>query len=169
MIARPAERIPPPYGALEAYSSRRYSWVLMPNGNKSIGDSIKEVLLTHLGVTSESLHRIKLGRGAVGKITVIAVAALIAIGAVGLKLSNAGFILAVVAILGIVALSGLACILYVIIKQPEMAVLEGAELVLYKQITLGVKGQPSLLPQTPVPETSIVPESESSPRQGGDV
>ena len=135
---------------------------------KSVSDTVKEVVLSQLGVTSESLHKIKLGRGAVGKITVITAAALIAIGGVGLKLSDVGALPILVAIgaLVLIALAGLGCVLYVITKQPEIAVLEGAELVLYKQITLGVKGHPVLSPPTPVAETPNLPEDDSSPNQG---
>jgi hypothetical protein len=135
---------------------------------KSVSDTVKEVVLSQLGVTSESLHKIKLGRGAVGKISVITAAALIAIGGVGLKLSDGGAfpILVVIGALVLIALAGLGCVLYVITKQPEIAVLEGAELVLYKQITLGVKGQPVLSPPTPVAEAPNLPEDDSSPSQG---
>jgi hypothetical protein len=112
--------------------------------DKSLTDMLREAFVAHLGATCESLHKIKLGRGAVGKIAVIAVAALVAIGAVALRLSTAASILVAIIILGIICLASLGCVLYVLMKNPEMALLEGAELVLYQHITLGAKGQPPL-------------------------
>jgi hypothetical protein len=133
----------------------------MANG-KSLTDTIREALLGQLGVSSESLQKIKLGRGAVGKITVISVVALTAIAAVGLKVSGTVPILAVIGVLGVLALAALGCVLFVIIREPELAVLEGAELVLYKHVTLGVKGSPPLLPgNPPIPEPLVLPADES--------
>jgi hypothetical protein len=132
----------------------------MANG-KPLSDTIREALLGQLGINSESLQKIKLGRGAVGKITVISIAALIAIAGIGSKVSGTTSVLIVVGVLGFISLAALACILYVIIKQPEIAVLEGAELVLYKHVTLGAKGQPALAPgSTPIPEPLALPSDE---------
>jgi hypothetical protein len=145
---------------LRPIAGREYSVRQMANG-KSLTDSIREALLGQLGISGESLQKIKLGRGAVGKIAVISVAALITIAAVGFKVSGTPSVLTVVAVLGLVALSALGCVLYVIVKQPEIAVLEGAELVLYKHVTLGVKGQPSLPANAiPIPEPPALPADE---------
>lgn len=131
----------------------------MANG-KSLGDTIREALLGQLGTSAESLQKIKLGRGAVGKITVITVVALLSIAAVGYRITGTPYILALVGIIAFIALAALACILYVIVKQPEIAVLEGAELVLYKHVTLGVKDRPSLPSSPPIPEPPVLPPAD---------
>jgi len=120
---------------------------------KPIADVLREAFIAHLGATGESLQKIKLGRGAVGKITVIAVASILAIAGVALKLSTTASILIAVAILGVVCLTALGCVLYVLVKRPEMALLEGAELVLYQHVALAAKGQPPLaVTGAPIPE-----------------
>jgi hypothetical protein len=130
----------------------------------SLSDDLRDRLLAQLGITGESLQKIKLGRGAVGKITVISVVALIAIAGVGYKVSGTVALLAVVGLLALVFLCTLGCILYIAVKQPEIAVLEGAELVLYKHITLGIKGQPALAPAAAaMPEPlALSPSDEES-------
>ncbi len=45
----------------------------MLNGHKSASDLLKDVILQYLGATGKSLQKIKLGRGAVGKIAVISI------------------------------------------------------------------------------------------------
>jgi hypothetical protein len=131
--------------------------------DKPLTDTLRDAVMGQLGISGESLQKIKLGRGAVGKITVISVAALLAIAAVGLKVTGSPSVLTVVVVLGLVALAALGCVLYVVIKQPEIAVLEGAELVLYKHLTLGAKGQP-LLPagSVPIPEPLSLPRGDQS-------
>ncbi len=128
----------------------------MPNEHKSASTLLKDVILEHLGATGEYLQKIKLGRGAVGKIALVSIASVAAIAAVSLKLSTTASLLVAIAVLGIICLASLACIIFVLIRQPEMAVLEGAELVLYKQMTLGTKEQPALTGLTvPVPEHAL--------------
>jgi hypothetical protein len=136
----------------------------MPD-DKPLGDAIRDALLHHLGVSSESLQKIKLGRGAVGKITTVAVVALIAIGAIGFRISGTLWLFGVIGVLALITVASLLAILYVIIKQPELAVLEGAELIRYKQVTLGMKGHPILPPSgPPIPEPPPLP-SEHSPEE----
>lgn len=138
----------------------------MPNG-KPIFDALRDSILAQIGATAESIHKIKLGRGAVGKITVVAVVAITAIALVGYRLTtNTAQLIAVLAV-GVICLSTLGSILYVIKRQPELAVLEGAELVLYKQIVLGTKTQTA--PPTEMPPirdvTALPPERQDEGRE----
>lgn len=139
---------------LEAQNAWRYSYGPMPTEGKGVREVLRDAIFQQLGVSSESLQKIKLGRGAVGKITVIAVAALTTVGLVGWRVSGNAAIMSVVGGLCLIALAALGCVLYVIVKQPDIAVLEGAELVLYKHVTLGAKGEPPIaIPAATIPNT----------------
>jgi hypothetical protein len=79
----------------------------------------------------------------VGKIAVIATTALIALGAACLRLSGNAVLFGVGALV-LITLCVLALILYIVVARPELAVLEGTELVVYKHMSLGTKGSPPL-------------------------
>jgi len=74
----------------------------------------------------------------VGKVAIIAVFALGAISVGTYRLTGNAAIIGISAMV-LVTLAVLGLILYIVIVRPELAVLEGTELVLYKQITLGAK------------------------------
>jgi hypothetical protein len=122
-----------------------------------LGDegSITDAILTRLSQSSsESLHKIKFGSGAVGKITLAAVFAFLAIGASAFKMGASGAVVGVIAIV-LIFLAMLAAIIYIVQKQPELAVLEGMELVRYKQITIGAKDFKPEKELPPVPDPKI--------------
>ena len=61
-------------------------------------------------------------------------------------------------------------ILYIVKTRPEVAVMEGMELVQYKQITLSAKGYSppdSVLPPIPDPLKLPEPEGESGKKENG--
>lgn len=129
------------------------------------GSSIMEVvwegISSRLGVSSETVHKIRFGRGAVGKIAVIAVAAFAAIAGMALRLGADAVYVGIAGVV-VIALGSFGLVLYIVCKRPEMAVMEGAELVMYQHVTLGAKGKPSyaadavpiILPGTSVPQIS---------------
>lgn len=124
--------------------------------DKPIADAITDRLSAQIGASADSLQKIKFGRGAVGKIAVVIAVSLIAVGAIGVRIGGSGGL-----ILGgglvLITLSGLGVILYIVIARPELAVLEGAELIMYKHVTLAAKGLPS------VPDSPLMPDPASTP------
>ena len=76
-----------------------------------------------------------------GKIAVVAVFALTAIAVASVHVTGALDAIGAVVLL---AVAVLAAILLVVMKQPELALLEGTELVMYKHMAVGVKGGPPL-------------------------
>ena len=118
------------------------------------------------GASSETLHKIKFGRGVVGKIAVVAVFALGAIAVASVHVSPNGALIAIGAVV-LLSFFVLSAILLVVMKQPELALLEGAELVMYKHMALGVKGGPPLAgdsgqPVAPTPPQDSLPAQDES-------
>ena len=120
-----------------------------PIDDRPLMDVIWERVSARLGGTSETVQKIKFGRGAVGKISVITVAAVLAIGGMALRLGASGTYVGICGVV-LVALASFGVILYIVCKRPELAVMEGAELVMYQHVTLGAKGRPSF-PLDPTP------------------
>jgi hypothetical protein len=108
-------------------------------------DAVWENVNSRLGVTSDTVQKIKFGRGAVGKISIVAVASVTGIAAVGLR-GGANFIYMAMGSIVLITLACLGLIFYIICNRPELAVMEGAELVMYKHVQLAAKGY------TPTPE-----------------
>lgn len=125
--------------------------------------------LKHFQPTAESLERIRLGKGIVGKTSYVAITALIVLGVAVTRISTDWMRLAV----GLIAV---ALFLFYFIstqrfadKNPGVALLEGAELIRWKQVELAAKNLPSP-PATPAvvdptkPLPSILPGKEESDR-----
>lgn len=109
--------------------------------DKPLKDIIWDRLSSQMGASSETVQKITFGHGAVGKIAIIAVFALLTLGAIGVRLGGA---LALWAILGIVAVTVLvlALVFYIVWKRPALAVMEGTELLQYHNaLLLAAKGQ----------------------------
>jgi len=113
----------------------------------SITDVILGRISSHLGASAETLHKVKFGRGTVGKVALVAIFAIAAIGVSTYRLDGEVAIFGIGAVV-VVTLSVLGLILYIVIERPELAVLEGMELVQYKQITLGAKNMPPSIDDT---------------------
>jgi len=108
-------------------------------------DAVIENLSSRIGASSETVQKIKFGRGAVGKIAIIAVAAVTGLAAVGLR-GGAAFTYFTLGSILVITLACLGLIFYIVCNRPELAVMEGAELVMYKHVQLAAKGY------TPTPE-----------------
>jgi hypothetical protein len=107
--------------------------------------------------SSESVQKIKFGRGAVGKLAVISVITVICIAGVGSRLAGDNAMLLAIAAIVFVTVVIVAAVICVVIKQPDMAVLEGAELVLYQHAKMEAKGIPNPEKElNPVPDPKIL-------------
>jgi hypothetical protein len=107
------------------------------------------------------VQKIKFGRGAVGKISVIAVAAVIAVGAMAVRIGANAVYMGIGAV-SVIALGSFVLIGYIVCKRPELAVMEGAELVMYQHAQLAAKGLTPNPSDRPGPKALDV---DSAPRQ----
>lgn len=74
-----------------------------------------------------------------GKVALIAVFSVAAISLSTYRLTGNAALAGIAAIV-LVTLAVLGVIFYIVVRRPELAVMEGMELVQYQQITLGAKG-----------------------------
>ena len=104
-----------------------------------MADSIQDTL-RQVGVSSSTLDRIKLARGLVGKTSYVAGAAIIALGVVAYGLKGfSGFLIAD-AILIVLLFGGyFGGILWFAHRHPGVALLEGAELIQWRQMDMAAK------------------------------
>lgn len=109
-------------------------------------DVVWEHISSHLGESSQTVQKIKFGQGAVGKIAVIAVFVVLALGGIGMRIGGMLALWTVGAIL-LATVLVLALIFYIVWKRPALAVMEGTELLQHQHSLLlaASKGQ------TPVP------------------
>jgi hypothetical protein len=100
--------------------------------------------LEAVGVSESSLDRVRLAQGFVGKASYVAGAALLVLIAVAALLRDPIYLLTV---------AGLAVFLFTLYflgtlwfshKHPDLALLEGAELIRWRQIEMAAKGQASI-------------------------
>lgn len=129
-----------------------------PQDDRSIIDLIWERVSSRLGGSSETVQKIKFGRGAVGKISVIAVTAFVAIGGMAIRLGSDAIYVGIGGVV-FVTLASFALILYIVCKTPELAVMEGAELVMYQHVQLAAKGYTPNPSEIPVPRSMEVVHS----------
>jgi hypothetical protein len=107
------------------------------------GPNVKQILEA-VGVSESSLDRIRLAQGVVGKSSYVAGVALLALLVVAFSLKDPGHLLAIGCFILILFFVYFAGVLWFSNKHPDMALLEGAELVKWRQIEMAAKGQPSL-------------------------
>jgi hypothetical protein len=129
-----------------------YHWGL-PDDTPS--SDVVDRIWSHLGGSAEALQKIKFGSGAVGKLAVIAVAAVLAISFATTRTTPAGALIGILAIVFLV-LCTIAATLYVVATKPELAVLEGMQVVRYKQLTLGAKGYSPETESLPIPDPKVL-------------
>lgn len=101
-------------------------------------DSLWEKVNERLSGTSDTVQKIKFGRGAVGKTSVIAVAAVIAIAGMAIKIGASAVYVGIIAVT-LITLGSFGLIFYIVCKRPELAVMEGAELVMYQHVQMASK------------------------------
>jgi hypothetical protein len=123
-------------------------------------------ILEGLGISSESIQKIKLGRGIAGKLTNITIVVILVLGGISLKLNNWILLAIAFLIITIVAIYCFNKILKISKDKPDIAILEGAEFLVYHKMKLGAKGiseiprleNPQLEPGSP--DLPPLPESE---------
>ena len=113
-------------------------------------------LLSTLGFSTEALQKITFGSGAVGKISILGVFAFIAIGIATTRTSPTGALIGIF-VIAFIVLCALGAIVYIVAKRPELAVLEGTQVVLYKQLTIGAKDYTPSKELPPVPDPGLPP------------
>jgi intracellular septation protein A len=101
-------------------------------------------LLKGLGVSAESFDKIKLGRGIVAKISRVAITALLALGAATLAMHDDQLRMIAIAVLAVVFFIYVGVVVYLTSKHPLTSILEGAELVAWRRMDMGVKGLAAL-------------------------
>jgi hypothetical protein len=102
-------------------------------------ESVKKALEA-AGISESSLDRVRLAQGVVGKASYVAGTALLALMAVAISLREPVYLLAVAILVVILFLGYLLGSLWFSHKHPDMALLEGAELVKWRQIEMAAKG-----------------------------
>lgn len=111
--------------------------------------------LEEAGFSAAALGGVRLGPGVVGRSSYVAVAALVALIVVAWSLGNKPEYLLIVGVLAVVLfLVFFAGVLWFSHNHPDTALLEGAELVKWRQLEIaakGVKTTPELAANTPAP------------------
>ena len=136
---------------------------------KTLWDYLKD----QLGINWESIERIKFAGGVVGKLTLIAVFAVLVVGLICYKAINptislGALLFAGCGLLAVIIILGLAylAIIRTTDKHPDLAAIEGMDLVTLK-LGLGTK-ELGIVPTQkagPKPEIDITPAIEGAPRQ----
>ncbi len=102
--------------------------------------------LEKLGLKTEGMDRIRLGRGVVGKTGYVAWAAMAVLGIVAYKLSGTVPLLALAGIAFLVFVSFLVGSYIFASKNPSLALMEGMEIIAYKKYEAAIKGVSDLGP-----------------------
>jgi hypothetical protein len=106
-------------------------------------------LLKHFGISAESVNRIRLGRGVVGKTTSAVVVVLLVLAVAIYKLSDPKLVLLLAGLVSLIFIIYFVGVLRFADKNPGAALLEGAELLQWKQFDMEAKGLPEV-PGVPV-------------------
>jgi hypothetical protein len=110
-----------------------------------MGLNLNEIL-RGAGLSESSLDKIRLGSGVVGRTSSVALMAMIAFGVIGYSLKEPLYLLILALIMAVVFAGYFIGILRFANKNPDLALLEGAELVHWRQIEMAAK-DPKLVTQ----------------------
>lgn len=108
-------------------------------------------MLAAVGVSESSLDRVRLAQGVVGKSSYVAGTALLALLVVAYSLKDSGYLFAVACFVLILFFGYFGGVLWFANKHPDMALLEGAELVKWRQIEMAAK-ETAAIPQDTTPK-----------------
>lgn len=120
-------------------------------------------ILKEAGISAESLDKIRLGPGVVGRSATVAVAALIVLAVAAYKINNDYFLFAIVILVVLIFAGFFWGAMRYADRNPAAALLEGAELVTWRKQELAAKNVPHL-PDSPVitdPRPPSIGEIES--------
>ena len=112
-----------------------------------------------MGLTAESLERIRLAQGVVGKTTYITFLVLALLGSLLWRLNEPWMLLTVGGSIILIFLIFFIGILIFAHRNPDLALLEGAELLTWRKIALAAKSipEPPLTPAIPDPKAPEAP------------
>lgn len=127
-------------------------------------DEIKEIL-GKVGLSSEGVDRVRLAQGVVGKTTYALAGTLgvLAVAAFGAR-DNTWAVLGIVGCAILAFCVYFAGVLWFSATHPGLALLEGAELLRWRQMDVSAKGLAGLVP----PSLPVIPNPESVPARADD-
>jgi hypothetical protein len=95
--------------------------------------------LDQSGINASSLDRIRLARGVIGKTSYVAAAAVLALGGVAWRLDDPIYLLVEAILIVLVFTAYFAGTLWFANRHPGVALLEGAELIQWRQMDIAAK------------------------------
>jgi hypothetical protein len=101
-------------------------------------------LLDQSGINASSLDRIRLARGVVGKASYVAVAAVLALGGIAWRLGDPIYLLVAAVLIVLVFAIYFSGTLWFANRHPGVALLEGAELIQWRQMDMAAKTVPNI-------------------------
>lgn len=108
----------------------------------------------------QAIGHIRLARGVVGKASVVAGITLLVLGAIAWRI-DAGLLLIMTGAVLLAFFAYLAGVLWFAHKHPEQALLEGAEIIQYREQELGARG----LPEAPASRLTTPPRLPPRPEE----
>jgi hypothetical protein len=105
-----------------------------------------EDLLGKIGVNLAKVDRIRLSRGVLGRISIIAIVAMIALAFVAWKLTDQNLLVLMGVEIFLVFCLSFAGILWYANKNPQTALFEGADVIQWKQLEMAIRGVPVTSP-----------------------
>jgi hypothetical protein len=102
-------------------------------------------------ISAGSLHKIKFGRGVVGKLAWIVIIAIAGISYI-CRSVDARIVLSALGMIGFLCTAALAAIVIIVIKRPELAVTEGMEVIQLKRLAMAAKDYQPEGELVPVPD-----------------
>lgn len=128
---------------------------------------IKDVF-EKIGIASESVGRIKLGRGVAGQLSTIAIVVVIVLGALAFRLNNLYVTIGSILVIILFAFFVFKQILKFAHQHPDVAILEGSEFLIYHgKVQLGAKTlpKPPKAAQIPTEEAALYVEDKEEKEQ----
>lgn len=95
--------------------------------------------LEHTGVNTSTLDRIRLARGVVGKVSYIAAIAILVLGGIAWRLVDPLHLLMIGGVVALVFVLYFIGVLWFANRHPDVALLEGAELIQWRQMDIAGK------------------------------
>jgi hypothetical protein len=117
-------------------------------------------LLDQTGLKIEGLDRIRLARGVVGKASYVAAALLAVFGIIAFELRDTNALVGLGALAAVTFLAYLFCVLRFATRNPGLALLEGAELIQWRQMDMAAKDMP-VIPVQPNVAAPVATQSSS--------
>lgn len=108
--------------------------------------------LTKRGLDGVNLNQIKLGPGVVGRITTMGVAFFVCVAIALSRIDGAYFIAGIVALAAVILLILVFSAIRFANRNPELSLLEGANLVRYQEVRMAARGLPEAPPMPPIPD-----------------